>query len=119
MFMKLTTSVNVKHFTHVTYSSSQNKLVYFESIARKLACSEGWYSLFCQAVSYIHKMFIKTTTGVKLIKLFFSVTDKVVKKARVFVHGRLFQPGLIFRGRLGIHPLGDYLKGRLCLTRKY
>jgi hypothetical protein len=44
---------------------------------------------FVRAVSYIHKMFIKSTTGVELIKLFFFVTDEEVKKARVFVRGRL------------------------------
>jgi hypothetical protein len=36
---------------------------------------------FARAVRYIHKMFIKSTTGVKLIKLFFFVTNKVVKKS--------------------------------------
>jgi hypothetical protein len=32
-------------------------------------------------------------SGVNVIKLFFFVTDAAAKKARVFVHGKLFQAG--------------------------
>ncbi len=40
---------------------------------------------FARTVSYVSKMFMKSTTGVNALKLFFFVTDASEQEALVFV----------------------------------